>query len=288
MLGVAVAGPLVVRTLLVGGPSVGESAFLVCLFLPTPADWPLHMVVYVVAGLLFIGLLSGIGSFLCQWYRTRRLMQTLLKFRVPVRDIIPTELLAPLGLQGRVDVINVTRPIALCYGLLRPRICLATGALAGLNRLELEALLLHERYHLLHRDPLKTGLSRVLTGAFFYLPVVRALQQQYLIAKEIEADMYVLQNQRTQRPLLGALYKLLLQQSHADNQDNLAVARATDSLNQRLDFLLSGRAPDGLRSPVLFTSAAMIAALCTITAFVTWASVANALWEQAHLGMGGC
>ncbi len=286
------AGPLIVRTLLVGGPTVGESAFLVCLFLPTPADWPLHMVVYVLAGLLLISVLSGIGSFLYQWYRTRRLMQTLLRFRVPVRDIIPTELIARLGLQGRVDVINMApaslMPIALCYGWLRPRICLATSTLAGLNCLELEALLLHERYHLLHRDPLKTGLSRVLTGAFFYLPVVRALQQQYLIAKEIEADKYVLQNQRTQRPLLGALYKLLLQQSHADNQGNLAVAGATDSLKQRLDFLLSGRAPDGLRSPVLFASAAMIAALCTITAFVTWASVANALWEQAHLGMGGC
>ena len=39
-------------------------------------------------------------------------------------------------------------------GSLIPRICLSTGLMALMSEAELEAVLLHERYHLRSRDPL--------------------------------------------------------------------------------------------------------------------------------------
>ena len=290
LLGVTIASPLLVGRLLAGESNMGSSDFLVCLLLPTPADWPLHVVAYALAGVLLVGVLVGASSLLCQWYRTRRLMRALLRFRMPIDDGVIVDLLVPQDLLERVDIISIDRPVALCYGWLRPRICVATGALAGLSPSEIEALLLHERYQLLLRDPLKTLLSRVFVGLFFYLPVVRALNEQYLIGKEIEADRYVLATQRTHKPLLGALYKLLTRRPATATRPRaaVAVAGAVDSLNQRLDYLLSGRAPDRLSVPTLFTSAAIISALTIVTALVAWASLANALWEQAHAGFGGC
>jgi len=199
-------------------------------------------------------------------------------------------LLSALRLDGRVDLIEAAKPIAFCYGWVRPRICISTGVVARLSKSEMKALLLHERHHLSRRDPLKTAISRVLASVFFFLPVVRALQKQYILAKEIEADEHVLRSQGSNRSLLGALYKLLLQQSDDQPHETgaLAVAGSTDEVNQRLDYLLNGRAPSGLRLPILFASSAMLAAITTVMVIATWASAASALWHQAHVSLGGC
>ncbi|MDQ6695794.1 MAG: M48 family metalloprotease [Chloroflexota bacterium] len=247
------------------------------------APWPIYLLTYLLGALLCTGLLCGLASFVRQWYRTRSTLDALLKLARPGRSLrrgLPREI------AGRLDYIETERSIAFCYGLLSPRVCVSSGALCGLTEREVEALLLHEHYHLLHRDPLKVTVAQALSSAFFFLPLMRELQQQYVLAKEIEADLYALDRQGTDRPLLGALYKLLLRQSGATNSRALAVAGAGESINQRLDYLLDNRLPAGLTFLTLFVSSALIVGISTIFTVTIWAAAAGALVQQAQTGLG--
>jgi Zn-dependent protease with chaperone function len=264
-----------------------QNVFLACLFLPTLADWPAHLVSYALAVLLALGLLSGTSVFWSQWRKTRRL--ELLLRQTSAGGDLRMQLFENLALRQelarKVDVIRSDKPLAFCYGWLRPRICVSTGMATALGSDEFQALLLHEEHHLVRRDPMKTALSRVLARTFFFLPVIGALQQQYLLAKEIDADEYVLRTQGSSRPLVSALYTLL-QGSNGEQPGRLAVVGADEALNQRLDYLLHGRTYTRLTGGVLFASSALIMGISTMIVIATWASAASTLWHQAHDGLG--
>lgn len=113
-----------------------------------------------------------------------------------------------LGLGGRVALFACASPLAFTAGLLRPRIYLSTGALAALGADELEAVLLHERAHLLRRDPLRVTVARAAASALFFVPLADALLRRYEVAKELDADRDVLAAQRRVGPVAGALERL--------------------------------------------------------------------------------
>ncbi len=288
LFGAAIVSPLAVGRLLAGLPLVPKNDLLLCLFMPTSADWPSHVVSYGLAGLLLVSGLSGSLSLLRQWYRTRCVVRTLLRLSRPLDEAVPVRIRPLANLHDRIDFISAEKYVAFCYGWVRPRICLSMGAIALLESQELEALVLHEYYHLLRRDPLKASVTRALANAFFFLPVVRALHEQYLVAKEIEADEYALGTQGSERPLLGALYKLLSQRAEPGKNAGLAVAGGNDAINQRLDYLLDGRVPASSHLPAIFTSSFVITAVTTMMVFTTWAAATSSLWHQAHSGLGGC
>lgn len=294
--GLAVASPLLAGQLLSGSIQPAESpdrgALLACLFVPTPADWQAHLLSYTLAGMLSLGIALGVYALLRQWYRTRRTVRAFLRFSVGHqrrKSIAAVALQSlPTSVHARVDIVDVEQAVAFCYGWRRPRICISTGALRGLHPHEVEALVLHEYHHLLSRDPLKTSISRVFASTFFFIPVVRALQEQYMLAKELEADQFALRVQSSDRPLLGALYKMLLKQAGTCKTDGLGVAGASEAINFRLDYLLDGRRPGGPSLVVLFSSSVIMSLITGIVVYITWTAAANALWYEAHSGFGGC
>jgi Zn-dependent protease with chaperone function len=100
------------------------------------------------------------------------------------------------------------RPFAYCSGIIRPQVWLSTGALGRLRDDEVEAVLRHESYHLQHRDPLRVVAARLLAGSLFLFPVVRAHQQRFEVATELDADQHALRTQGSVAPLAGALQAL--------------------------------------------------------------------------------
>ncbi|MFH9225465.1 M56 family metallopeptidase [Streptomyces lydicus] len=84
------------------------------------------------------------------------------------------------GLTGRVTGVEDGQPLAVTYGLLRPRVLVSTGLLA--EAAELDAVLVHEREHVRRRDPLKALLVRVLTGRLFFLPLLGELGERFAAA----------------------------------------------------------------------------------------------------------
>ena len=115
---------------------------------------------------------------------------------------------ASVGISTHISCIEEARPLAYCAGLIWPRVWISTGAAEALGRDELEAVLLHEAYHLRHRDPLRVFVALVLERTFFGFPMVRALGARFAVAKELDADRSVLEAQRSAAPLAGALFAL--------------------------------------------------------------------------------
>lgn len=144
-------------------------------------------------------------------------------------------LCADLGLAGRIAVVAGDTPLALCHGLLRPRIWISQGALALLTPSELRAVLRHERAHLRRRDPLRLLLARTLAAGLPFLPVLGELAGALPLAQELAADRAVLREQGRD-DLARAL--LALTEQGADFGASTFAAGMVGSLDARLDQLM--------------------------------------------------
>ena len=112
-----------------------------------------------------------------------------------------------LGLVPRLTYVADPAVYAFCYGFRSPRICVSSGMVESFTARELRAVLLHESYHMEHRDPVKVLASRMVAAALFLLPVVSDLKDRYLVEKELAADARVV-GTLTAAPLAEALLKI--------------------------------------------------------------------------------
>jgi Zn-dependent protease with chaperone function len=146
----------------------------------------------------------------------------------------------PLRIPDRVDVVASQEAFAVTHGLLRPRILLSTGLVAALEAAELTAVLVHERHHLLRRDPLRLLAARVLAGYGWYLPLLGWWAQRLGSRWELAADRAATARTGV-APMAGALLKL------ADRATPAAVAAVNPmgNLAERI-AQLEGRKLPGL------------------------------------------
>lgn len=231
-----------------------------CLHLLTGSPDTDEFLLVILLGMLPIGVLLGVSSLVRQWWATR-----LLPARGAIcRQHLPRQvarLTESLGLTNRVAVVRAEQPFAFCYGLLRPRICLSTGLVHLLDDQELEAVLLHEFYHLQNHDPLKIVLARTLGRAFFFLPVIDELSRRYAMARELAADRAVIGAQGHGHWLAAVLYKLITHPPpFADGP--AAIVGLTTVTDLRIDHLLDGRDPEPIRfspSAVLISTFVLLA-----------------------------
>lgn len=114
-----------------------------------------------------------------------------------------------VGVAEALDVVDTPHPFAFVYGWLHPRICVSTGLIGRLSDRELEAVLRHEQWHLVRRDPVRLLLVRMLSAAFLFVPGIRRLSRQYRLATEIAADRHAVNAMGSRRWLLSALMKLV-------------------------------------------------------------------------------
>ena len=200
---------------------------------------PASAVAFLVLVLATLGVALGLTSLLRQLLATLSLIRTLLSRRVTVSRRLAT-LAASLGLAGRIDVVRDVRPFSFCYWFRRPRICLSTGLIRRLDDGELRAVLLHERYHLKQRDPLRLVIARYFAAGLYVVPVVDELVAYYTVQKEVAADQAAVRAMGGVRSLASALFKAL---PEADDVDlGLLVPVGSLSVTEaRIDQLVDGR-----------------------------------------------
>lgn len=175
-------------------------------YLPAVA---LTAIIGVARTLIIVTLLTGFSLFVRRVWRLYGFLHVL----TATSDATPlplrlASLCTPLGLAGDVRVFATATPVAFCYGLFQPRICLSTGLVASLTDPELKAVLLHEDHHRRHYDPLRTLLADLVAQVLFFLPVVAEWRTRFCIARELAADRHAM-HLAGRLPLAGALHKLL-------------------------------------------------------------------------------
>ena len=153
------------------------------------------------------GIALGMGSLFRQLLATLTLLRSLVARRIATPRRVRA-LARELGLDARIDVVADPRPFSFTYWFRRPRICVSTALVRRLATDELRAVLIHERYHLRQRDPLRLVIARYFAAGLYVVPVVDELASFYALQKEIAADDDAVRHLGT-APLARALYKLL-------------------------------------------------------------------------------
>ncbi|QQS38788.1 M56 family metallopeptidase [Candidatus Woesebacteria bacterium] len=119
------------------------------------------------------------------------------------------KLIMHLGLQDKVSLVKSSKHFAFCLGIRTTKIYISTGLLSQLSVKEVEAVLLHEQYHLENRDTFTMIVASVAHSLFPFFPLVGDLITKYRIDREIAADQYAVKRLGNHYALISALKKLL-------------------------------------------------------------------------------
>lgn len=191
----------------------------------------------IVLVLAACGITLGSVSVIHQLLTTAALIRTLESRRIALPRSVAV-LARELGIEGRVDVVADGRTFSFCYWFRDPRICLSSALTSRLGRDELRAVLVHERYHLRHRDPLRVVIARYFAAGLYVVPAIDELTSFYALQKEIAADDEAVR-QVGIGPLARALYKLLPDAPERD-LGLLVPVTGLSVTEARIDRLVSG------------------------------------------------
>lgn len=150
----------------------------------------------------------GISSFLLQLWRTRSLLKRLLLGRMAIPPRLQ-RVITRLNLDGKVYYVKGKTMFSFCSGILSQKIVLSSTFVSSLGVKELEAVLLHEKAHLLGRDPLKILIGKTVATMFFFLPIFFELYKNMVVANEMRADRFAIEFQQQDYFLKRVLRKVL-------------------------------------------------------------------------------
>ena len=198
-----------------------------------PVIWQL-----LVLSLIFTILIRGGWSLSRQIRATRQFVRLFLPLRNPPSPRLSALLLAPRIASEELVYLDLASPHIFCLGFWRPRIWLTAGLVKLLTDQELAAVLAHEAYHCHRRDPLRLLISRTLSSAFFFLPLVGDLAKGAELQQEIAADQSAITHLGDDLPLLCALQKLLIQGMERLSLSNVAASpfNVTEARLRRLIY----------------------------------------------------
>jgi len=242
------------------------------------AEEPADVVAALVLALATCGISLGVFALFRQLAATAVLIRSLVARKIALPASV-AQAAHGLELDQRIDVVADERPFSFCYWFLRPRICLSTALVARLDGEELRAVLLHERYHLQHRDPLRIVVARYFAAGLYVVPVVDELVGFYALQKEIAADEYAVSRDGV-GALASALYKLL---PDADDISlGLLVPVSSLSVTEaRIEQLIASRQIAPTLSPVsIGLSGGALVAAAVLVAVQGGASMAFAALPQ--------
>ncbi len=205
----------------------------VCLIVPTRADLYIHLLSYA----LMTPVMLTVVIFFDAWRRYRARMSALTRnlTALTIRDEKLEGLAARLGLANNVHLIDSEDRFCFCACLVSPRIYVSRAVKQTLSEEEMEAMLLHEKYHLDNYDPLKMWIGGIIVSAsaLAFTPLLKDLFRNYLIRKEIAADQHAIVYQGCRSGIAGTMQKLL--------QTLLPDETGPETLEYRVNYLV-GRA----------------------------------------------
>lgn len=198
------------------------------------------------AGLVFLllvaaGVALGLRSLGAQMIASAKLCRRVRSLALPM----PVELIAAARrarLSGRVKLVDADESFAFAYGAFSPRVAVSRGLLEDVAPAELDAVLEHERYHVVSLDPLKIMLFGAILSAFFLIPALRGYRARYVAGRELAADRRALEA-HGRPPLAGALIKVMARQPGWTELRTAAAIGGSDLLDLRVAQLESGREP---------------------------------------------
>ena len=107
--------------------------------------------------------------------------------------------------RNSVLVVSDGKLTAYTIGLLHPKIVISHSLIQKCTKQQLEAVVLHELYHLKSHHVLWLLISRLISSLFFFIPLVEYLARQLKTEFELAADSFVVGKQKTREHLCDSL-----------------------------------------------------------------------------------
>lgn len=220
----------------------------------------LFLIVYV------FGWVLAVVSFIRQTKATLKLRDRVRRLRLPTTSLL-RESARHTGVEDRVDLVDSEEAFSFAYGVFATRIAVSRGLFEKVAPAELDAILVHERYHVRNKDPLKVFIARLVAQALFFLPVLTELRHRYVAGRELAADRRALRAYG-ERPLAGALYKVVSGPLWSELGAAAAIG-GPDHLDARVAQLESGKEPPGAPIPTSAWLTSIVGSLALLVSFVT-------------------
>ena len=169
------------------------------------------------------------------------------------------------GLTERVVVVDDEQQYSFTFGALQRRVAVSRGLAEAMSPDELDAVLVHERYHVRNFDPLKVVVARSLSRGFFLMPVIGGLESRYVAMRELAADRVALES-KGRRALAGALMKVVKGPAWSELRTAAAIG-GPELLDVRIDQLESGAHPEPDRLPGRAIAASALAVVLLLAGF---------------------
>lgn len=204
-------------------------------------------IAFLSSGVHFIGILLLLTTFFLAFIFFAKLALSLIKTRRKIRALLITRrknlpakiqsLLSNLRINtSKIVIVEREAPLALSFGLFSPKILVSTGLIRTLSESQLEAVLLHESYHLHNKHPLLLIFGEVTAAVLFFIPFVKELVLRMRLHFEQKADEFTISMQGSSIHLRTAL---------AQNIDGNSLypypAFADKLLKQRIDWLIENK-----------------------------------------------
>lgn len=228
-------------------------------------------------GLIFIGIfalmvLLGATKFILSWHKTVRQKNALETSKKASPKI--AALIQKYGLEDKLIEIKNKRIFAFCLGLHKPKIYISTGLISKMTKSELEAIVLHEKCHLKHNDPLILTILSSIYSLFPYLPVFSDLIRNLRIERELQADRQVVLSLGGNQELLSVMRKLL----SLPKKDNFAFSLGIgdqDTIELRIQALLGSNLAYRKFYPLNIIISLIVAVALSLTALAPVQAIEN-------------
>ena len=168
-----------------------------------------HYVGFVLIVFILIVTLGFFLKTLLSYIKTQRKLSKILESRI---FSIPKKLKIILDRndinQDLLIIVKDEKEYALTIDWFSPKIVVSSNLIDMLSRKQLEAVILHEYYHLTNKHPLLLITSEIFSSSLPLLPVLRDLTRKLRTVLEQEADKFVYSQQKTVKHLNLALAKV--------------------------------------------------------------------------------
>ncbi len=147
-------------------------------------------------GLVLIALTILVAVIFCvktlfSLLKTQKKIELILKYRSSdIPNKLP-EVLKKVGpKENKVVVVQRKSNHAFSYGVRSQKIVLSEGLISNLSSKQLEAVVLHEFYHIDNRHSLFIIVSEIISATLFFLPLVKEINKKMKVMFEKQADAF--------------------------------------------------------------------------------------------------
>lgn len=168
--------------------------------LPRIASKPLYLGFFAILGFISFGFFALVLQMLKEGKQFKQAILPYGKLQNVTKK---------LTIINQVRIIKNHKPLAICYGIFRPKIYISSGLLKIVNQHELRAILTHEKYHLDNQDNFLMLMASVVQNILPFFPIIKDFIKHYRIQRELEADAYAVTGNNDNKHLISALGKLI-------------------------------------------------------------------------------